>query len=248
MPESSFERAAADYPSWIAQGRLDEGRTRLTALLAEDGPRDATRAKLLCGAGMFAFLQGDEREARRLQEESLALARELADRDREADALIGLARVSILARDGAAMERYARASLELARDPARVGTALHHVAESLRRQGRLADATPAYERAIAYAREHGDTRTEALALHNFGSLARVAGDHDVAAARYRESLTLALELGHERLVAYCLLSLASLSPDPADAARKLADSDAILARLGASLEPELRDLRATLTR
>jgi len=212
-------------------------------------PRTFDRTKALYGAAILAFLQGDADDARRLLAQSLSDARELGERTLEADALIGLARVAIVDRDPVEMERRARESSEAARaasDERRLGTALHHVAEALRRQGRYDEALPFYRDAIERHRALGDRRSVALELHNLGHTARQTGEREAAADRFRESLALAAELKHERLVGYCLLDFAGLAVDdghPARAARLVGASDALFAAIGAALDPEYREER-----
>jgi tetratricopeptide (TPR) repeat protein len=249
--QKGLRLAGLIWPYWVARGHLAEGRGWLTELLAAtpSEPRTIERTKGLYGAAILAFLQGDADAARPLLDEALADALALDDRNLEADALIGLARVAIVDRDPVEMERRARASADAARaggDKRRLGTALHHVAESLRRQRRYHEALPFYEDAIERHRAIGDRRSVALELHNLGHTARQTGDPDAAAQRFSESLALAAELKHERLVGYCLLDFAGLAADEgraAPAARLIGGSDALFAAIGAALDPEYREER-----
>jgi non-specific serine/threonine protein kinase len=254
-PRGGLELAASALPYWVARGMIDEARARVTRLLARaPAARDATRAKALYAAGTLAFLQGDEPEARALHTESLAIARLLGDDALEADALLGLARVSILAREPVAMEDHARASLaaaEAAHDEKRAATALHHVAEGLRRQKRYAEAVPLYEGAICRHNELGDRRSVALELHNLAAVARRTGDTRTAEERERESISIAGQIRHERLVGYCMLGLAELEVGRgsfASAARLVGASDARFAAVGAARDPEYEDLRERIVR
>jgi tetratricopeptide (TPR) repeat protein len=249
--ERGLRLAAIIWPYWVARGHLAEGRTWLTELLARTPAEPPTfdRTKALYGAAILAFLQGDADDARRLLDESLTAARELGERALEADGLIGLARVAVVDGDPVEMERRARESADAARaaaDERRLGTALHHVAEALRRQGRYEDALPFYRDAIERHRALGDRRSVALELHNLGHTARQTGERDAASDRLRESLALAAELKHERLVGYCLLDFAGLAAgerEPARAARLVGASDALFAAIGAALDPEYREER-----
>jgi tetratricopeptide (TPR) repeat protein len=249
--ERGLRLAGVVWPYWVARGHLAEGRGWLRDLLAGTPaqPRTFDRTKALYGAAILAFLQGDADDARRLLAQSLTAARELGERTLEADALIGLARVAIVDRDPVEMERRARESAEAARaggDERRLGTALHHVAEALRRQGRYDDALPFYRDAIERHRALGDRRSVALELHNLGHTARQTGERDAAADRFRESLSLAAQLKHERLVGYCLLDFAGLAAEDGRsgrAARLVGASDALFTAIGAALDPEYREER-----
>lgn len=242
------------WPYWVARGHLVEGRVWLTDLLARTPDRPVTfdRTKALYGAGMLAFLQGDAETAPPLLEDSLSGARELGDHRLEADALIGLARVAIVEQDPVRMEERARESAvaaESGSDERRLATALHHVAEALRRQRRFDDALPVYRDAIGRHRSLGDRRSVALELHNLGHAARQMGDSATAAERFGESLTLAVDVKHERLVGYCLLDYAGLAVDDGRADRAawlVGASDALFAAIGAALDPEYRDERESV--
>ena len=244
--EQGLRVAAAVWPYWVARGRMDAGRGWLTRLLeaSEWGDRTAGRAKALYGAGTLAFMQGDRETSLRLHTESLAIARELGDQGLEADALIGLTRVSVLDSDALVMEQHAQASLKVARaagDQQRIAAALHHVVEAIRRQGRYEEAIPLYHESLDAQRALGDERGVALELHNLGNVARLTGDTATAEARLRESLELATRLKSIRVMGYCLLGLAHIageSGDWAGASRLLGASAALFEKSGATLDPD----------
>lgn len=250
-PEQALRVVAAVWPYWIARGRLAEARAWLDDVLGRPGAhgRTSQRARALTGFGVVAFLQGDAAAARVSLGESLLLARELGDPTVEADSLIGLARVGMLERDSQTMERCAREAADVAlgnRDERRYATALHHVAEALRRQGRFTESLPLYRDAIARHRALGDRRSVALELHNLGRAARQTGDLEPARECCQKSLRAAVELKHDRLVGYCLFDLAGMAVDDGDAARAaqlVGGADALFERVGAALEPEYADER-----
>ncbi len=244
--EQGLRLGGAVWPYWIARGRLDGGRSWLARLLeaSEWGERTAGRARALYGAGTLAFMQGDREASLRLHTESLAIARELQDQGLEADALIGLARVSVLDSDALVMEQHAQASLKVARaagDQQRTATALHHVVEAIRRQGRYEEALPLYHESLKAQRALGDERGVALELHNLGNVARLTGDTATAEARLRESLELATRLKSIRVMGYCLLGLAHIAGgrgDWARASRLLGASAGLFEKSGAALDPD----------
>lgn len=130
--EQGLRVAGAVWPYWVARDKVKEGRDWLGRLLdaSEWGERTEARSKALFGAGTLAFVQGDREPSLRFQTESLAIAREHRNLVLEADALLGLARVSLLDGNALVMLQHAQASLEAARaagDERRVATALHHV-------------------------------------------------------------------------------------------------------------------------
>jgi tetratricopeptide (TPR) repeat protein len=249
--EQGLALGGALWPYWLARGKLDLGRNWLAQMLAasEWEERSASRAKALYGAGTLAFIQGDREPSLRLHTESLAIARELNDRALEADALIGMARVAVLDSDHLIMEQRAQASLEAARsaaDQPRIATALHHVVEAMRRQGRYEEALPLYHQSLEAQRALGDDRGVALELHNLGNVARLTGDMVTAESRLCESIELAARLKNARLVGYCLLGMAHLARERADwnrTARLLGASAAAFEKSGAAIDPDYVDDR-----
>jgi len=141
--EQGLSLAAALWPYWMARGKGQEGRDWLGRLLdaSEWGERTEARAKALYGAGTLAFFQKDRDPSLRFHTESLAIAREHRNLRLEADALIGLARVSLLDGNALVMQQHAQASLEAARaagDEQRVATAVEQLAEATRLGGQAA--------------------------------------------------------------------------------------------------------------
>ena len=135
--EQGLSLAGAVWPYWMARDKVETGRDWLGRLLeaSEWGERTEARAKALYGAGTLAFSQGDREPSLRFHTESLAIAREHRNLQLEADALIGLACVSLLDGNAVVMQQHAQASLEAARaagDEQRLAAALHQVAEAVR--------------------------------------------------------------------------------------------------------------------
>ncbi|HEY2598391.1 MAG TPA: tetratricopeptide repeat protein [Candidatus Dormibacteraeota bacterium] len=250
-PEQGLGLAGAVWPYWLARGKIKPGRDWLGRLLdaSEWGERTEARAKALYGAGTLAFIEGDREPSLRFHTESLAIARERRNLPLEADALIGLARVSLLDGNALVMQQLAQASLEAARaasDQRRVATALHHVVEALRRQGLYVEALPLYHQSLEAHRALGDDRGVALELHNLGNLARLTGDMATAESRLREALELAVRLKSHRLVAYCLLGMAHLARERGDwsrAARLAGASAAAFEKSGGAIDPDYVDDR-----
>ena len=144
--EQGLSLAGAVWPYWMARGKVKPGRDWLVRLLeaSEWGERTEARAKALYGAGTLAYFEGDRDPSLRFHTESLAIAREHRNLQLEADALIGLACVSLLDRNALVMQQQAQASLEAARaagDDQRIATAVDHVAQAERLEAELA-ATP----------------------------------------------------------------------------------------------------------
>jgi hypothetical protein len=141
--EQGLSLGAALWPYWMARGKVQEGRDWLGRVLeaSEWGERTEARAKALYGAGTLAFHEKDRDPSLRFNTESLAIAREHRNLQLEADALLGLARVSLLDGNALVMQQHAQASLEAARaagDEQRVAAAVEQLAEATRLEGEAA--------------------------------------------------------------------------------------------------------------
>ena len=144
--------AGAVWPYWLARDKVATGRDWLSRMLeaSEWGERTEARARALYGAGTLAYFQGDRDPSLRFHTESLAIAREHRNLQLEADALIGLACVSLLDRNALVMQQHAQASLEAARaagDEQRVATAAEHVAAAERLEVEIAAAAEPHQEA-----------------------------------------------------------------------------------------------------
>src|SRR5208282_1687155 len=91
-----LRRCGALQRFWWTRGHLSEGRQWCTRVLGKAGAEERTRerATVLNAAGVLAFYQGDYPAARALEEESLAIRRELGDRSGIAGSLGNLGNVA----------------------------------------------------------------------------------------------------------------------------------------------------------
>ena len=150
--EQGLSLAGAVWPYWLARDKVATGRDWLGRMLeaSEWEERTEARARALYGAGTLAYFQGDRDPSLRFHTESLAIAREHRNLPLEADALIGLACVSLLDRNALVMQQHAQASLEAARaagDEQRVATAAEHVAAAERLEAEIAAAAEPHQEA-----------------------------------------------------------------------------------------------------
>src|SRR6185437_1626145 len=95
--ETAVRLSGALWEFWEMRSHWSEGRRWLDAALALDRVvPPAGRARALLAAASLARLQGDSRQAQRMAEESLSLARGLEDERATADALVKLGAVARL--------------------------------------------------------------------------------------------------------------------------------------------------------
>ena len=211
---------------WSVRGHLTEGRAWLRALLGHPDAAGSTvlRAQALFCAGVLARIQGDYEAARSLLDESLAIARDVADDRCVADVLGELGDVA----DSRGAHDDARALLEEALAiRRRVGDRLE-IANSLSRLTRVAlnqadhlSASRFLAEVEALGHELDAQDYLAAASYYAGELACQAGDRAVARARYAESLALFQELGYQRWIARALEGLAGLAAVGASPERAL---------------------------
>jgi tetratricopeptide (TPR) repeat protein len=203
--------------SHIVEGREWLGKTlsaRAVASSPAERPMLAARAKALYWASQLALNQGDIESATALCEASLALARELCDRQCMAYALHGLGLLAYTQGNYVRAEQLAEASLSLFRElDHRPG--LLHVAPLLAgiplAQKDYVRAAALYAQLLALARELGDQDGAAYALEELGRLALHQGDYDGAWALLSESWTLFREVGNRSFSAFSLMGLGLVS-------------------------------------
>ena len=210
------------------RGHLSEGRAWLEEFLArepagagQESGAAAVRARALRGAGELAWQQGDLARATTLAEESLALRRELGDKQGIAFALHNLGIVAHQQGDYRGRRPCMRRAWPCSGSWGTQGIALAQqpgdVAEA---QGDYARATALYEESLALFRERGDTWGIATSLNNRGRVAQTQGDYARATALLRRAWPFR-DLGDKQGIAESLQSGKSC-PDQGDSVRATA--------------------------
>jgi len=224
---------------WIVRGHLNEGRERLSELLARLGTaKPPTRARALEAAGTLAFYQRDYAAARALQEQGLAIWRELGDRDSTVGTLTILGVIAGQQGDDGSARQYLQETLAIHRAAGNrqgVCQALNDLAGLAHKQGDYAATRALYQESLAEARALGFGQGTAIVLHNLGTVAYEQGDIASARALHEESLALKRAAGDRRGMALSLMHLADVAAAAADeaAARDLlAESVAFQRELG----------------
>jgi len=164
----------------------DEGSAVLVKALDSAGSEilPIWHARVLYGAGLFAFRAGDQRRSRYYNEKALAAATSTNDARGECDALTGLARVAL--RDGrypevAALSQKARDRARSANDRAAEAAPLHLQAAGVRLQARYEEARVLYVESLLLSEELADERGVTIELHNLGWVELHLGRIDEAA-------------------------------------------------------------------
>ena len=226
---------------WRACGRVSEGRRWLELALSRSEASEEARMDGLNGAGFLAKEQGDLLQAIAHHEESLSIALDRDDVDRQAYALWGLGRAAMWHGDQQrAIVAYEQA-LGIARQLGRhdwICNLLGGLGMARLRQGD-------YEQAEAWLREglaagHEDGLEDPIITMDIAHILTLRGDCDAARELLLDSLPVVFAQGPSRLVANALEEFAWLAiqeKQPARAAQLLGAATSLRAVIGAPLPP-----------
>jgi len=181
---TALRLGGALWPAWYARGYRSEGRAWLERVLAaaEASGQDVAplpRARVLDGAGLPAYGQGDYAIAAARCDRALALYREAGDTAGMATALNNLGHVARAMGDHPRARSLYEHSLELRRDLRDVrgmAASLNNLALVAGERGRYTRAEALCAESLALKRELGDTEGIALTLNNLGLAARPGAD------------------------------------------------------------------------
>ncbi len=160
--------------------------------------------------GTVRLLRGENDGAEEVYAESLAICREIGDRQGEANVLDALGEVRLQWGEYAAAEEAYEASLAICREIGyRQGeaNALLGLGHVRRMRGEYAVAEEAYEASLAICREIGYRQGEANVLLGLGDVRRLWDEYDRAEKAYDESLAICREIGCRQGEARALLRL-----------------------------------------
>jgi len=258
--EVGLRLAGALWRFWSTRSYLSEGRRWLDQLLArcdrglpgEQGLVDAAdqadiqqhkarmalRAKALYGAGALAWSQGGYAQATALLEESLAIKRELDDKQAIASSLNELGNVTKDQGDYVAARAYYEESLAIERvlgNQPGIATVLNNLGLIALDQGDYRAARRLLGESLAIERALRNQRGIGMSLNNLGVIALNQGDYATARTLLEESLAIKRELGDKRGVAGSLNNLGEMAwsqGDYATARTLLEESLAIKRELG----------------
>ena len=187
-------------PYWINRGLLGLGYRITAEALQRPGAeaRSFARCRGLFDAGQFSYFMGRYPQAQECLAESLAIARDLADKRRIAEALQPLGMAHLGQGDLAGARRYLEEALILAQergDQRELAAAINAMAQLHRVEGSLDKAAPLYDKVLSLARELGDRESIAIGLLNLAMVAIDDAAGDAAKKMLREALAIANEIG-----------------------------------------------------
>lgn len=214
-PDSGLQLAGALWRFWYVRAHFSEGRSWLAMMLAgEAGGRSPVRAHALSGMGSLAWLQADFAAAKALHTESLAIFRELGDREGVARSLANLGNVAHGECDYAASRALLEESLVIRRelsDRPRLADTLNNLGTLAYDRGDYVAARALYGECLAIRREFGDRWNIAISLNNLGGVADSLADYAAARPLYEESLAIFRELGDRWGIPSVLSNLGELA-------------------------------------
>jgi predicted ATPase/class 3 adenylate cyclase len=222
--------AGAMWRFWYARGYLSEGRRWLEQALSKlefeapvvnlkpgEQPQDQVQAskmiawaEILNGAGVMARNQGDYQQAHMLLDKSLAVWRDLANKEGMANALNNLGTVADDQSDYMTAAMYYEKSLSLRReteDQWGIALSLNNLGHVALAQGTFERAAVLCEESLALFLKLGDKWGSGLSLSILGEVAYHKGDLERAITLQEQSLNLRRELGDRRGIAQSLNDL-----------------------------------------
>lgn len=239
----------------MRQGKHSEARDEVAKCLAITHATPAGRrmaARLLGNLGAIEAAQGDFAVAEPHQEEAIAIAREIGDRNIEAAALTNFAETARLQADYETARARQSEALKLSTDIGDRSTAAFayvNLALIAHHLGDHAAAREYAEEALPLVRANNDRYGEASALNNLGHADAALGHVDAAAAHYQQARDLFREIGMHHSATEPVAGLARLALLSGDVASASAHVAAILAHFdqGGTIDGTDEPLRVYLT-
>jgi predicted ATPase/class 3 adenylate cyclase len=248
---------------WYQHGHANEGRRwleRAIGLAVEGG--GARLARVSHGLGVLLQQMGELGAALLLFERSLAIWRDIGDRDEQARELNSLGATHMLLGDLDVARSLLEDSIVIARaigSDTRRATALTNLGEAEIYAGNFGRATQVLEEALALDREHGDVVGVAIDQHSLAQISLRAGRPQEARDQLSATLGYVVSSGDSEFLANVLELSACVTADLGDglrAARLAGAAEAVRQLAGmpipesdaAMLERFLAPARATIPR
>ncbi|CAN5702517.1 BTAD domain-containing putative transcriptional regulator [soil metagenome] len=216
--ELGLRLAVALYWFWQTHDYLTEGRRWLEMAASRSSSNPATtrlRARALNGAAWIALHQGDYGASKALMEKSMALHREVGDKEGMAAGLTNLGMVAVLGqRDDiplpAVLEELAELKPGLKNRNSLASLLILEGLIALSR-GDLERSATLHEESLELCRETRDTQAMIVCLGNLGTIALVRADYEGAVLPLRESLRLGWETDYKVTIQFSFNGLACVA-------------------------------------
>ena len=228
---------------WRFHGHLTESHRRLDDALARGGGDGHSQTLAWSALALTAYYQGDYVGARRYEEESLRLSRELKLDDRIASGLSNLGMIAQAEGDSRSARSLLEESLKKAReinDAVLIAQPIHNLSDLALEEGDYGRACELATEALSRWRSVDDLEGISLALVNLGLAAIELGELREAERLLRDGLVAGKELGSPVAIGACLDGLAAIAVRDGkanEAALLLAGVDVLRHSVGAVAEP-----------
>jgi predicted ATPase/DNA-binding SARP family transcriptional activator len=213
--ETALRVSGSLWEFWAMRGHVSEGRGWFEAILTRVSLLNITLpGKVLYGAALMAWAQGDYPSAYEINSRYLALSRSLGDQQGIALALHGLGLAAGGARDYRRASEHFEAGLAFARQLGRrrrIAGFLFNLGCVVCEQGNYERAKVLLEESLMLGQATRDTWVIACALHFLALVAREQADFERAGTYYQQSLALFHELGVRQALARSLSGLAGVA-------------------------------------
>jgi len=235
--EIGLRMVGALWRFWLVRGYHSEGREHVAQMLAVGGAVlppvsehlerygqtekswQAIMAKALYVAARLAFQQDDHPACRSFYERSLAISREIGDRQGVASTLQGLGAVAQIHGDYVSARSYYEQGLTVRReigDKQGMATSLQGIATVALIQRDYATARELFEEALTAHREVANTVGMGWSLYYLGVVAQLQEDHVAARELFERAIAAQRRVGHRGGVAQTLGNMASVASSEGD--------------------------------
>ena len=241
--EAAMELVSAAWRLWMLTGEVAAGRETLAEVLAAtNGLPTRARSMALYAAGVLAFRAGDQAQSKALNEQGLAVAKAVGDREAESLALVGLSRVALRNGEYDQVRSFSKEARQLVRGlrPSAEAAPLHLLAAGTRLAGDYGAAAGLYQESLQLNRALGDDWMVGMELLNLGHVELHRGNLAEAERCFEESAS--MRSGNDPYqIAMTNLSEAALAAARGQnqpAAEMLNKAQATLADAGIVLDPD----------
>jgi predicted ATPase/class 3 adenylate cyclase len=209
--EEGMRLAGALAMFWDIRGYFSIGRRLLESMFGNTkGVSKPVIGKALNCTGTLAYNQGDYQQAMKFHEESLALYRELKDKDGIATSIGNMGIVAYEQGDYERARKLCEERLVYKReigDKGSIASSLSDLGNMAYDQGDYEQARKFHEESLALRQEIGNKRGIANSMNNLGNVSYNQGDYEKAQKLYEESLVLKREVGDKKGIAISLHNL-----------------------------------------
>ncbi len=245
--EVGLRFAAALARFWWLWGQMDEGRSAIDAIMAIPGAETPSlaRVRALEAAGLLPYYSGDNERAIAMYRAQLDLARQVGDRQGQADAMFNLLFTADSSDDPKAGLARIDEIDQIYRglgDERSLARTMWCRSGLLWTDGRHAEARDILERAMPRYREHDDLNYAVMAAGSLSAFGMQAGDRETSSRSFLETLKLGRVLGDAPAITIALPLMAASILElagPVPAATILGAYEGLSKRYGVTMPPGL---------